>query len=81
MNSVRFPVVNLIKTGKRISTLMKQSKLTVRDVQDYLGLESPQAIYKWRWGKCMPTIDNLIALARLFNTTIENIIVVDEICM
>ena len=41
----------------------------------YFGFEGPQAIYKWQWGQCLPSIDNLFALSKLFNTSIDEILV------
>lgn len=40
-----------------------------------MGFAGPQAVYKWEWGKSLPTVDNLYALSRLFGVTIENILV------
>lgn len=71
----RYPVVDLKATGKRIKQLREQHNMSVRDLQIQLGFESPQAIYKWRWGESLPSIDNLIILAHIFNCTINDIIV------
>ncbi len=51
--------------------------LTVKDLQDFFGFATPQAIYKWQHGTAMPTIDNLVALAIIFGVTMDDIIVVD----
>jgi len=40
------------------------------------NFESPQAVYKWQWGKSLPTVDEFVVLARMFNTPIEKIIVI-----
>ncbi|HOA63628.1 MAG TPA: helix-turn-helix transcriptional regulator [Bacilli bacterium] len=71
----RYPVVDLKATGKRIKHLREQHNMSVRDLQIQLGFESPQAIYKWQWGESLPSIDNLIILAHIFNCTINDIIV------
>ena len=34
-------------TGKKIRDEMRRRKMTVRDLQDALELDSPQSIYKW----------------------------------
>ena len=39
-----------------------------------INLSDTQAIYKWQRGATLPSIENLLALSRLFNTTIEDII-------
>lgn len=71
----KYTVINLIKTGMRIEELRKQAHISVKDLQDMLELESPQAIYKWQWGQCLPTLENLVNLAKIFDTTIDNILV------
>ena len=73
-----YPVINLIKTGKNIENLRKKANMTVKDLQMHFGFESPQAIYKWQWGQCLPTIDNLVVLAKLFNITIDKILIVSD---
>ena len=71
----KYPVIDLEKTGKNITRLMKINGLTVANLQEIFGFEYPQAIYKWRRGECLPTVDNLIILATIFKTTIDKIIV------
>lgn len=71
----KYPVIDLVTTGKNITRLMKINGLTVSDLQEIFGFEYPQAIYKWRRGECLPTVDNLIILATIFKTTIDKIIV------
>lgn len=39
--------ISKIETGKRIRRLLRECGVTVRDVQEEMELESPQAIYKW----------------------------------
>ena len=50
--------------------------MTVKEVAEYLGFASPYPVYKWINGKSMPTVDNLVILADLFNTTIEERLVI-----
>ena len=71
----KYPVVDLVKTGENITRLMNINNVTVKDLQDVFGFEYPQAIYKWKRGECLPTVDNLIILAALFKTTVDEIIV------
>lgn len=71
----KYPVINLIETGKNITRLMQKNGLKVTDLQEVFGFEYPQAIYKWKRGECLPTVDNLIILAELFKTTVDEIIV------
>ena len=49
----------------------------MKDLQDIFGFATPQAIYKWQKGTAMPTIDNLVVLAMVFQVKMDDIIVVD----
>lgn len=75
----KFIIYHIVATGKKIEKLRRKADISVKELQDYFGFESPQAIYKWQWGKCLPTIDNLVALATLFSVSIEDIIIVSEL--
>lgn len=71
----RLPVINMTATGQNIIRLRKQAGLTVTNLQQIFGFTTPQAIYKWQRGAALPTVDNLVILAAVFNTGIENILV------
>lgn len=57
---------------------MKTNGYTVKDVQEVMGFENPQAVYKWLSGKSLPNLENLLILGTLLNTSVENILVLDE---
>lgn len=78
MNAVYFPTINLEKTGKNIERLRKARRLTVRDLQSYFGFEQPQAIYKWQWGDCLPSVDNLFALSKILHVPMQEILVEND---
>ena len=44
-----------------------------------MGFEEPQAVYKWESGKSLPSLDNLVALAGLYQISLDGIIVTREI--
>lgn len=69
------PTIDMVATGANIKALVKQNKMKVTDVQDVFGFNTPQAIFKWFRGDTMPTIDNMVILAAMFQTTIDQIIV------
>lgn len=73
----KFPTINLRKTGNNITRLMKENNIKVIDLQNIFGFEYPQAIYKWKRGECLPTIDNLIVLSMIFKTPIDKILIID----
>lgn len=70
-----YPCIDTYATGKRIESFMKSQELSVSEVQHFLGLSAPQAVYKWLQGKNLPSIDNLLALSKLFATSIDEIII------
>ena len=73
-----YPVIDLVETGRCIERQRRQAGLTVRDLQAYFGFEYPQAIYKWQHGECLPTVDNLLALARLLRVSMEDLLVYED---
>lgn len=73
--TIRKPVVDLQATGNKIKELRKEGGFSVRDIQELFGFEYPQAVYAWEQGKNVPTIDNLLVLARLFEVSIEEIVI------
>lgn len=74
---IMLPAIDMVATGRNISMMRKQAGLSVKDLQDFFGFATPQAIYKWQHGAAMPTIDNLVALAMIFGVSMEDILVVD----
>ena len=72
------PTIDTVGTGIRIMDLRKKAGLSVKDLQMMLGFATPNAIYKWQNGAAMPTLDNLIVLAAIFNVLIDDIIVIDN---
>ena len=72
------PTIDLVATGNNITKLRVAAGLTVRDLQDIFGFATPQAIYKWQHGTTMPTLDNLVVLAAVFDVAMDDIIVIDS---
>ena len=75
---IDIPVIDMCKTGQNIVHYRKQQGLSVKDLQNILGLASLNAIYKWQKGKSIPTVDNLIILSALFKTPIDDIIAIQQ---
>lgn len=70
--------INMQKTGFNIRRLMDENGITVRDLQNELGFAHTHAIYKWLNGKNLPALDNLVILAKLFETSMDAIIITDD---
>ena len=73
-----FPTIDMVKTGQNIMRLRIQNGFSVKDLQDIFGFATPQALYKWQHGTAMPTIDNLVVLAALFQVHMDDILVINN---
>lgn len=73
--SAEIPIINMQATGENIKRLRKAQGISVGELQDVFGFTNPQAIYKWQNGMSIPTLDNLVILASVLGTTIDDIIV------
>lgn len=71
------PTIDMGKTGENITRLRLAAGLSVKELQDIFGFATPQAIYKWQHGTALPTIDNLVVLACVFQVHMDDILVVD----
>lgn len=71
------PAIDMVATGRNITRMRQAAGLSVKDLQSFFGFATPQAIYKWQHGTAMPTIDNLVALAMIFNVSMDDIVVID----
>ena len=70
----RIQVIDVTATGTNIARLRANAGLTVKDLQDVFGFNTPQAIYKWQRGTALPTVDNLVVLAAVFGVRLDDIV-------
>ena len=70
-----YPVIDMCATGAHIKELMDAREVTVQDVQKAMGLTAPQAVYRWLKGSNMPSVDNLFALSRYLDTSMDDMII------
>ncbi|MGN0169227.1 MAG: helix-turn-helix domain-containing protein [Lachnospiraceae bacterium] len=68
------PKINRKETGINLRKIMDRRGVTVKDVQQYLGLDSVQSIYHWLNGLSMPTLENLYALSALLQVTMDELV-------
>lgn len=66
------------ETGKKLRKEMLKRGLTVRDIQNALALESPQAVYKWLNGKALPSLENMLIIGRLFQMPLEQLLIQED---
>lgn len=69
------PCVDMKATGDNIRAICRKSGFKVSDVADAAGI-SKTAVYKWFNGTAMPTIDNIVILASIFNVKMDDIVAV-----
>lgn len=69
-----FPVLDTKRTGAKIKELREKRNIGVEEVSEYMGFSSNQAVYKWQRGDTLPTVDNLYALSKLFDVSIDEIL-------
>jgi transcriptional regulator with XRE-family HTH domain len=70
------PIIDTVMTGKNIIRLRDSRGFSVKDLQVAFGFTTPQAIYKWQNGTALPTVDNLVILAEMFDVKVDDILVV-----
>lgn len=68
-------MIDLKATGMRIKEVRQQKGITVKALQSFLGFNEPVSIYKWQRGECLPTFDNMYAMACLFGVGIDDLLV------
>ena len=69
------PVLDLEATGAKIKTVMKDKGITARELQIIMDFPYVQTIYNWFAGKNMPTIDNLVVLAKILAVPMDDLVV------
>ncbi|MDC7290031.1 helix-turn-helix domain-containing protein [Blautia schinkii] len=74
----KYPVIDIARTGQNIKRIMKFKGLTVKGIQEFLELSTPQSIYHWFDGRNLPTIDNLYALSELFHLPVDALLIGDR---
>lgn len=73
------PRFDIVASGKRMKEIRRQRNISVKQVMEYMGFESTQAVYKWEAGKCYPQADNLVALAILYNVSPMELLVEEDL--
>ena len=76
MNQI--PVIDQVATGRKIKDLRMACGISVADLQQALGFANPQTIYKWQRGDGMPSIDNLVIIAAIFDVKVDDILIIQQ---
>ena len=64
-------------TGKLIRAHLRASGCRVVDLSDAMGFLVPQAVYKWLSGSSLPTLQNMVRLARYLGVTVDELLCVE----
>ncbi len=70
-------MIDSIKVGNKINALRKENSLTQDDLANKLTV-TRQVISKWELGYSLPSIDLIIELSKIFNTSIDNILCLND---
>lgn len=73
------PHFDIVASGARMRAIRQERKISVKQVMEYMGFESTQAVYKWEAGKCFPQADNLIALAILYRVSPMELLIEEDL--
>ena len=69
--------VNMKKTGSNISNIIFSKDISVKEVSDMLGFSSTRSVYKWLSGQTLPSLDSLIILSEILETTMDELIIAE----
>lgn len=70
--------IDLSLTGRLLRLRIRRAGFSVRQLQDALGLDCPQSIYRWFSGQSLPSVENLYLIHRLLGCRIEDLLVTKD---
>lgn len=73
----KYPVIDMAATGKHIRQLMKDHGISAKQLAEELSVTSQSACYRWLNGDNMPSIDNLVVMAKIFRCSIDDLIITE----
>lgn len=65
-------MVNKVKLNEKIVSLRKKKGLSQQDLAEALDV-SRQAVSRWEVGTSLPSMENLLALSKLFGTPVDEL--------
>ena len=71
-------IINQKATCQKIEELRKERGITPAEISRKLNL-SLQSVNQWQLGKNLPSLENMILLCKLFNVTLLDILVINDI--
>lgn len=73
-----YPMIDLLKTGRKMKELCDARQITAKDLQERLHLGTVQAVYHWFGGERLPNVDNLFAMSRILKVSMDELVVAKE---
>lgn len=70
-----YPVIDVRETGRRLKDVCGERKITVHEIQEFLGIGALQSIYGWFQGRTLPSLDNFYALSCYLGMKMEELVV------
>ena len=67
--------LNKRETGNNLYRIINESVYSYNDIADFLELKTTRVIYEWTNGNKLPSVENLINLAKFLNVQVEDILV------
>lgn len=74
---MKLPNCDKVKTGANIKRLMRLNKIDSYKLAQMFDMRSTTSIYAWTQGRIAPNADNLVKLSKVFNCSIDDIVVVE----
>jgi transcriptional regulator with XRE-family HTH domain len=71
-------IINMKETGENIEKLRLKRGISVKELEEIFGFNTPQSIYKWQRGESLPTIDNMVVLARIIGVSVDDLISLEK---
>ena len=71
---LQYPIINREETAIGLRDLLKSKGVSIKGVQEYLGLACVQSVYQWLDGKKLPSLDNLYALSQLLQVSMDELV-------
>jgi len=78
MEKQDYPMINTVRTGRRMKEVCESKNISARDLQEIMQLASVQAVYNWFKGVRLPNIDNLFAFSRLLGVSLDDLLVAED---
>ena len=69
------PTIDMTATGRNIKNKRIGAGMSVADITNACGV-SAAAVCKWQSGQTIPSIDNMIVLAAIWNCKLDDIVVI-----